>query len=382
MQKKDSLQVVVISIIIFTAILGIGFIVPLLPIFAERFGGDVFVGVLFSGFAISRAIASPIVSTLSDKYGRKFFILSGLILYSVFSIFYAHSKNAAELLVSRLLHGVASSMIIPVAFSYIGDISPRGQEGKYFSFIGASLLLGFGLGPVLGGYLADVFGEDYAFYAMAIIGIIAFVQAGLFIKESEDRAKASQSFLEIITGALKSRLTLKSSIIWLLVIIQRGALLAFLPILLDKYGYSKSSIGLSMTSYAISSSIVQYSFSPIVDKIKNKIRASFILGALASILIFPVAFISNIVSLTVITSISGSLGAVIYPLILSEISGEAKEFSRVGATIGVMEFFFSLGMIIGPIILGFIAKFFGLESVFLCSSIFLSSIFLLMLTKC
>ncbi|NOR77685.1 MAG: MFS transporter [Methanophagales archaeon] len=79
---------------IIAAILGLSIISPILPTIAEdlRVTG-VWMGLIFSGFAISRTIIMPIMGGLSDKYGRKIFIASGLLLLAVFSLLYLPGHN-------------------------------------------------------------------------------------------------------------------------------------------------------------------------------------------------------------------------------------------------------------------------------------------------
>jgi MFS family permease len=96
---------------IFAAILGLSIISPLLPTIAEdlRVTG-VWMGMIFSGYAISRAIVMPIMGGLSDKYGRRIFIASGLLLLAVFSLLYLPAHNVYTFTGVRLLNGLAAGL--------------------------------------------------------------------------------------------------------------------------------------------------------------------------------------------------------------------------------------------------------------------------------
>jgi len=116
---------------IFAAILGLGILSPLLPSLAEALGATGFwVGMIFSGYAISRAIIMPIMGGLSDKYGRRIFIVSGLLILAVISLLYLPAHTEYTLTAVRLLHGLAAGMIIPVAMAYAGEVAQEGKEGK------------------------------------------------------------------------------------------------------------------------------------------------------------------------------------------------------------------------------------------------------------
>ena len=72
----------------------------------------------------------PIMGGLSDKYGRRIFIASGLLLLAVISLLYLPAHNEYTLTAVRLLNGLAAGMIIPVALAYAGEVAQEGKEGK------------------------------------------------------------------------------------------------------------------------------------------------------------------------------------------------------------------------------------------------------------
>jgi MFS family permease len=92
-------------------------------------------GMIFSGYAISRAIVMPIMGGLSDKYGRKIFIASGLLLLAVFSLLYLLVHNVYTFTGVRLLNGLAAGVITPIAMAYAGEVSQEGKEGRAMGII-------------------------------------------------------------------------------------------------------------------------------------------------------------------------------------------------------------------------------------------------------
>jgi len=91
---------------------------------------SIFAAMIFSGYAISRAIIMPIMGGLSDKDGRRIFIASGLVLLAVISLLYLPAHTEYTLTAVRLLNGLAAGMIIPVALAYAGEVAQEGKEGK------------------------------------------------------------------------------------------------------------------------------------------------------------------------------------------------------------------------------------------------------------
>ena len=132
--EKRTLFTLYFSIV--AAILGLSIISPLLPTIAEDLGATGFwVGMIFSGYAISRAIIMPVMGGLSDKYGRNILIASGLLLLAVISLLYLLAHNVYTLTAVRLLHGLAAGMIIPVAMAYAGETAKEGKEGRAMGII-------------------------------------------------------------------------------------------------------------------------------------------------------------------------------------------------------------------------------------------------------
>ena len=93
-----------------------GIIAPLLPLYADDLGASgLWLGIIFAGFSISRAIFMPIFGRISDRQGRRKFVCTGLFAYAVISLGYIWADSISDLTLVRTLHGVASAMIIPIA---------------------------------------------------------------------------------------------------------------------------------------------------------------------------------------------------------------------------------------------------------------------------
>jgi predicted MFS family arabinose efflux permease len=382
-ERKDIfLPVFHSAILIFTSILGIGFIIPFLADFSKRIGGEKFVGLIYSGFAFARMFAVPLSSIMSDKYGRKPFIAVGLVLYSITSFLYSHANNFLSLFLVRVVHGVASSMILPVAFAYALDNVPKGNEGKVAAILGGSLLLGFGVGPVVGGFIGKFFGEFVAFYSMGVMGLVALFISLIFLKDKDREVVDGhkRDVLSEIKDILRSRVFLMAFLIWFFVIWQRGVVISYSPLLLENFGFDKFDVGLAITLYAVLSSVLQYSFARFVDSVKDKFSFALLFAFLSSIPILLLSFeFRSKIFFFLIFLFSGSFSALSYPFLMAEVGSEAKEKERIGGTIGFMDWAFSLGNIVGPTFMGLISAKFGVSGIFFVLGIFHSLIFLMLL---
>ncbi len=223
-----------------------GIISPLMPLYAESMGASgLWLGLMYSGFTLSRTIFMPIMGISSDRRGRKIFIGLGLLAYTIISLSYAWASNMYTLTSVRFLHGIASAMVIPIAHAYIGDLIPKGREGTYMNLFSMSMFLGMGAGPFLGGFLADTFHINAGFYAMAGLTSLALLLLLLLvptIDSSSERSKRTPSapFRTIIRdNEVKAiSLSLASRAFY------RQGITAFLPILaVSTMGMSIASIG-------------------------------------------------------------------------------------------------------------------------------------------
>ena len=119
---------------LFITIAGIGIVSPLLPKFAQEMGATgIFVGLAFSGYTITQIPLMLVVGRLSDKYGKKPFLCLGLLTYVVAALGYMVAPTFRELLMFRILSGVGTALVIPIAYAYVGEMAPPGREGRYMA---------------------------------------------------------------------------------------------------------------------------------------------------------------------------------------------------------------------------------------------------------
>ncbi len=126
---------------VFTVMLGVGIIAPLLPGYAQSLGANgIVLGLIFSIFSLFRTFFTPVTGILSDRWGRKHFMSAGMLAYFILSLAYVQTQSTPMLLIVRALHGLAAAFIVPVANAYVGDLAPPEKEGTYMGLFLASFL--------------------------------------------------------------------------------------------------------------------------------------------------------------------------------------------------------------------------------------------------
>lgn len=133
--QKKSFAILFVSL--FVSMLGLGVVSPLMSVYAESLGvTGVWLGVIFSGFNLSRAFVMPVVGGLSDRWRRrKLFLALGMMFFGLASVGYVLSKEAVHLFFARFLQGFGAGMVLPIATAYVGDFMPRGREGTYIGLL-------------------------------------------------------------------------------------------------------------------------------------------------------------------------------------------------------------------------------------------------------
>jgi len=348
---------------IFASMLGVGIISPLLPLYAEKLGATgIWIGIVFASFAISRTIITPVVGRLSDRSGRKLLLSVGLLASSIISLGYIWANSITQLTLVRLIHGAAGGMIQPIAQAYIGDISPKGEEGKWMGYFNAAFFTGFGFGPLMGGVLTDHFGMTVAFSAMGGLNLLAFLLVALLLPEVRPGKMADNlrpSFKEMSSsGMVKGLFSFQ-----LAFSLGRGTFATFLPIFAGIYiGLSPTLIGVLLAVNILLMSLLQVYGGNIADRSNRK--ALVIVGSLISLshlALIPLG--GNFWQLLGICALGGISGAIATPAASALSVEEGRRFG-MGSTMAILAMAFGIGMGVGPLMGGVIADFVDINSVF------------------
>ncbi|MET4683092.1 TCR/Tet family MFS transporter [Brevundimonas faecalis] len=175
-----------IAFILVTAVLDIvamGIVIPVLPHLIEEFVGSnaragLLNGVFVALWAGMQFLASPVIGSLSDQYGRRPVILISCAGLAADYVLMALAPNLWWLAAGRLIAGVTSSSFTTI-YAYMADITEPEKRARAYGLIGAAFSGGFVLGPVLGGFLGE-FGPRVPFWVAAGLSGVAFLY-GLFI---------------------------------------------------------------------------------------------------------------------------------------------------------------------------------------------------------
>jgi DHA1 family tetracycline resistance protein-like MFS transporter len=176
-----------VLVCIFIDMLGIGLIVPVLPVLVGEFvsGRDqqaMWFGIMSASFGLMQFIFMPMLGVISDRIGRRPVLLYSMAGMCLNFLITAWAPTLAFLFIGRLVGGMSSASM-SVASAYAADISTHENRAKSFGKVGAAFGLGFICGPMLGGVLGSV-NLQLPFYVAAALGAANFVYGYFFVPES------------------------------------------------------------------------------------------------------------------------------------------------------------------------------------------------------
>jgi DHA1 family tetracycline resistance protein-like MFS transporter len=176
-----------ILVCIFIDMLGIGLIVPVLPVLVGEFvaGRDqqaMWFGIMSASFGLMQFIFMPMLGVISDRVGRRPVMLYSMAGMCLNFLITAWAPSLLFLFIGRLIGGMSSASM-SVASAYAADISTHENRAKSFGKVGAAFGLGFICGPMLGGVLGSV-NLQLPFYVAAALSAANFVYGYFCVPES------------------------------------------------------------------------------------------------------------------------------------------------------------------------------------------------------
>jgi EmrB/QacA subfamily drug resistance transporter len=136
---------------------------------------------IISGYALAFGLALIPAGRLGDRYGHKWVFFTGLSLFTVASLACGLSADSTQLIIARIVQGLAGGIFFPGVTALIQIMFPGRVRGKAFAIMGAVIGFSTALGPLVGGLLIEALGEKsgwrYIFGVNLPIGVVAVIAA-------------------------------------------------------------------------------------------------------------------------------------------------------------------------------------------------------------
>ncbi len=183
MHKILRSPVYIMALTICIDFVGFGLILPLLPFWSERLGaGPVGVGLVLTAYALAQFLFTPLLGTLSDRYGRRPVIFASLLVEAFSLALCALAHSLPLLLVARFIGGIGASNI-GSAQAVVADVTPVEGRARGMGLIGAAIGFGFVIGPALGSVLAPL-GPAVPFWVAMLVALVNALLVLRFLPET------------------------------------------------------------------------------------------------------------------------------------------------------------------------------------------------------
>lgn len=154
---------------------------------------------IVDSFNLAFAALVLAAGSLSDRFGRKGALLTGLAIYVASSLLCAWSDSPGELILWRTVAGVSSAVIFPTTLSLISNVFPdRTERAQAIGLWGASTGIAIAAGPIVGGALLSTYWWGSAFVFCAALGTVTFALAAWLVPTSRDPATPPLDVLGLV----------------------------------------------------------------------------------------------------------------------------------------------------------------------------------------
>lgn len=351
-------------------------VIPLLPFYAQTFAASATqIGFLASSHALANFFASPLLGRISDRFGRRPVLISGLLAGALSMTLMGVANSLLMLLLARVAHGIVAGAIMPTARAYVGDITSKEHRVASMGKIGAAMASGMLLGPAISSGLVAVGEINTPFFVAAAVSIFNALSVTMFLPESlkqkSQKLVIKDGFLNFFTvfKSLKSEQGILFLILFSWSFSMSNKQVSFPLLGQDRFGIGPETIGYFFTAAAIISIIMQGYLLPKIINLLGEKQTIF-LGLMVmglSTLILPFSLtLTFLIPFYLLWGVGGALNRPTAEGIISRISQVGQ-----GTTMGIAHSFESLGRVFGPLLGGFLYGQIAPEAPFILSALML-----------
>jgi MFS transporter, DHA1 family, tetracycline resistance protein len=341
--------------IVFIDLIGFGMIIPILPLYAQRFQATEWqIGLLLASYSFMQFLASPVLGWFSDRYGRKPVLLCSLIGSATGYILMADANSLAMLFLARILAGVAGASV-GTASAYIADITPPEDRSKRMGLIGAAFGIGFVLGPAIGGILSQ-WSVIAPFWFAAALSILNAVLMWIVLPEPDrhtTRQQGPANLKQTFEQAGSWRLGVVTIIYFIAI-----AGFAIVTVIYPQVSHRRFELNQSQISFIfvmfglIGAAIQGGGIGRLVKRFGdvNLAIAGFAIMAI-SMMMMPLA---GSVPLFLLFTAGLAVGNSLSQPTVNAIASKGASAALQGRVLGVLQSAGSLGRVFGPVLAGFL----------------------------
>jgi len=353
--QEHRAKIGVVFLIVFIDLVGFGIVIPILPLYGERYASSPLeLGLLMASFSAMQFLFAPVLGRLSDRVGRRPVLLISLLGSAAGYVLFGLAGSIGMLFLSRIVDGISGANI-STAQAVIADITGPEDRAKGMGILGAAFGLGFIVGPGFGAML-DLVAPWLPGVGAAAFSLAAFVMAWFLLPETLPPAnRPARRWLD--PGALRETLArpaVPAVLAGVLLMITAFSMFEatfaqFLERFLGLVGEEHRARIYGFFVYAgVLAAIVQ---GTLVGRLSRRFGAPRLVvagGLLAAVALLGIPWAGSTPGLLAVLAVL-ALGQGLAGPSLSAVTSMLVEHDRVGGLMGLYQAMSSLGRIAGPI---------------------------------
>jgi MFS family permease len=366
--SRNKLLILIVFTLNFTRY---GMIFPLIPLAAHDLGASpAVIGIIVGAFGVLSFFLAIPVGGFTDRAGVKRTLALGVLCNIVSVLLLLHAGHVVTIIVSQVAGGLGFQLHIVASQAFIASLdSPLRRESE-FGYLTFSAALGQSMGPVLGGVIASRLGYQGAFLASLVVSALGLMILGF--RDSRGKRTPGRYSLR---GDLRHASTLLSNsrmlallAVTFVVIFTVSLRTSFLPVLLLELGSSEALVGLLITLFAGTSTLIRLFTGSLLQRFSRRSMLALAVSAVAlGVGLIPI--LSTLSTVALALCIFGFGFGLSQPLSMVMVADLADP-RHSGLIMGIRFMSITLASILGPVLLGVVVEGFGLHAAFYGSALF------------
>lgn len=338
-------------------------IIPLAPTFADEFGlSGVETGMILASSSLAALVVALPLGVLADRFGARGVTIASACLFTLATLGQGLADDFGSLLAARTVFGVAFGALWGAGASWLSNSLEDDRRAGALAAATTVAGVGFTLGPLLAGVLADRFETGTPFLALAVAA--AVVTTALFFVAPASSDVTQQPLREVLRLVRRDELVLAGIAIIVLIGLVGGGVNLLVPLQLRENGVSSAEIGLLFSAASLVYTVV----SAIVARLGAR-SATLRVGGFAALLA-GLTIVLVLVSSSTLAAVAfvllrappwSTMDTIIYPLAAA---GAHRSALGRGSVMGLVMLGWAASSTVGPLLAGSIADTAGTQAAY------------------
>ena len=363
MSGRLRLYVLFGQIFVFQA--GFGLVVPLIPIYTQKFAvGPLGVGIVVAVYGLARVLTDLPAGRLSGLIGHTRAMGVGALVLTVGSALTAFSSTYGELLIFRFISGAGAAITLVVGQSMAASNPGPYSRAKAISYYQAAFLAGLGIGPILAGPLAEAWGDSAPFLVYAALAAVVGVVGLLMRQPPAQEGVDAHGSIRRSLGLLRDLPFMLVSFIALMMFFTRtGGMQSLVPLLgTETFQLTTTMVGIAVGLNSIVNLVVTFAAGILMDRLDR--RLLLLPGAAMLVASLGVYALTDTATAFYLAASLWGIGTGLAGPVTALYVTERAPHDVTGA-LALYRMISDIGYLLGPVLMGLSAAGWGIQPTFL-----------------